>query len=162
MADPHIDGMRRFVPASKLVEATGEALLAIKDADNLTWREIGDALGVGDDQATRYAKGNSEMGFTTWLRGCRVWNGRFSVAAALAGLAVEQQAMAVRRQDVQRGILSLTLIMADLQSAMLDGDLHDDELAAMAGALDQADHFLSSLKRRLAEILATLATEREA
>lgn len=161
MPDPHFYGSRRFVPASKLVDATGEALLAIKDADNLTWREIGDGLGVGEDQATRYAKGNSEMGFTTWLRGCHLWNGRFSVAAQLSGFALSQHDNAIRRQDVQRGMLSLTLVIADLQRAMIDGDLGDDELEAMDGVLDQADHFLAALQKRLAEIRASRAQVRE-
>src|SRR5262245_24644146 len=85
---PPIHGVHRFVPASTLLDVTGEALTAIKESDNLTWKEIGQAIGVGDDQAARYGKGNAEMGFTAWLRACRHWNGRFSIAATKMGLSV--------------------------------------------------------------------------
>lgn len=160
MANPQISGMRRFAPASKLIEATGEALLKIKEDDNLTWAEVGEALGVEDDQAARYGKGNSEMGFVKFLRGCRAWNGRFSVAAALAGLSIAPGDPALRRPDVQRGMLSLTLVIADLQRAMLDGELTDDELEAMDGLIDHADQFLDALKQRQAEIKADRALNR--
>lgn len=160
MSDPHISGMRRFASASSLIEATGEAIRKIKKDDNLTWAEVGEVFGVEEDQATRYGNGNSEMGFVKWLRGCRAWNGRFSVAAPLAGLSFMPQDAALRRADVQRGMLSLTLVIADLQKAMLDGDLDDDELEAMDGLIDQADQFLDALKQRQAEIKAARALER--
>ena len=147
---PPIVGSARFVAASALLDITGEALTAIKEADNLTWKDVGQVLHVGDDQAARYGKGNAEMGFTAYLRACQAWNGRFSTAATKMGLAMAPANVSASAADVRNGMLHLTMLLVELQQAMLDGDLEDDEVAEMAQLIEQADQFLESMKKRVA------------
>lgn len=159
-AKPPIVGSARYVAASALLDVTGEALTTIKEAENLTWKEVGSALGVGDDQAARYGKGNAEMGFTAFLRGCQLWNGRFSIAATKMGLSLSPANIPPSAADARKGMLSLTLLLAELQSAMLDGDLEDDEVAAMDALIEQADQFLEAMKKRVAAARESAAEQR--
>jgi len=157
---PPIHGSSTYVSASKMVEATGEALTEIKKHDNLTWADIGEALGKSDDQVAKYGSGFTAMDFTTYLRGCKLWGNRFSAAATLLGLNLSAVEHALRREDIQRGMLSMTLCMADMQAAMLDGEMDDAELAAMERQIDQAHQFLEAMRLRLARLKVDRAIER--
>lgn len=159
-SNPPIHGKPPFVPASKLVNATAEALTNIKTQDHLTWADIGEALGKSDDQAAKYDSGFATMDFTTWLRACSLWGNRFSAAASMLGLSIMQADQTLRRADIQRGMLTLTLVLADLQSAMLDGEMDDAELAAMERQIDQAHQFLEAMRLRLARLKVDRAIER--
>lgn len=161
-AKPPFHGSPRFVAASTLLDVTGEALTAIKENDNLTWREIGTALGVGDDQAARYGKGNAEMGFTAYLRACQHWNGRFSIAATKMGLSVAPANLPNAAVDARQGMLYMTLLLAELQQAMLDDTLEDDEIAAMDPLIEKADQFLETMRARVAKAREAAADLREA
>lgn len=163
MADsrPRIHGIAPFVPASKLVEATGEALTQIRREDGLTWGDIGEAIGKSEDQAAKYASGVAVMDFITWLRACTRWNGRFSVAATMVGLSVTSLGPTSSAHDVRQGMLSLMLLMAEIQKAMLDETLEDDELLAMDALIEQASQFLVSMRKRVAAAKAANAERRD-
>lgn len=157
---PQFHGRMPFVAASKLLEATGEALRTIKEQENLTWKELGTAIGMGDDQTAKYGSGNAEMGFTTWLRATQLWNGRFSVAATMMGLSIGATGKSVDAGDLRQGMLSLTLLLAEIQKATLDDTLDDDELVAMDALIDRAGQFLECMRLRLAEAKSANAERR--
>lgn len=160
-SNPHIHGIQPYVSASKLVDATGEALTQIKKDLGLTWAEVGEAIGKGEDQASKYGSGLSAMDFTTWLRACQRWNGCFSVAATMMGLSIGPSGNACATSDVRKGMLSLTLLLAELQTALLDDELSDDEVAAMDVLVEQGDRFLEDLKLRVATAKAANAEKRD-
>jgi hypothetical protein len=84
---PHIYGGRGSFSASKALDAVGESLSAIREADGLTWKDMGRALGKSEDRAASYASGGADMGVVSFLLACREWNGRFAnEALALIGM----------------------------------------------------------------------------
>jgi len=78
MPSPTIAGKQPAYSASNALEALGRALHEIKSQDGLTWSDIGAVLGVGDDQAAKYAEGTAAMNAVTFGRGKKEWNGRFT------------------------------------------------------------------------------------
>lgn len=160
-AKPPIHGIIPFVPASKLVEATGEALAQIKREDGLTWGDIGEAIGRSEDQAAKYGSALASMDFVTFLRACQRWNGRFSVAATMLGMSILPAETQRGTFDARRGKLGLTLLLADLQAAMLDGELSPAEMVEMDVLIEQADRFLEHLKLHVAAEKAARAERRE-
>ena len=78
MADPAIHGKRPVYSDSNALEAIGRAIHEIKSQDGLTWDDVGKVLGVSDDQAANYANGRAAMSVSTFGRGKREWNGRFT------------------------------------------------------------------------------------
>lgn len=160
-SNPHIHGIQPYVSALKLVEATGEALTQIKKDQGLTWADVGEAIGKSEDMAAKYASGIAVMDFTTWLRACQRWNGCFSVAATMLGLSIVPSGGASTTSDVRKGMVNLTLLLANLQIALLDDDLSDDEVAAMDVLVEAGDRFLEDLKLRVANAKAANAKTRD-
>lgn len=77
----------RVVSSNDIKEALGNALLKIKSDDNLTWEDMGAALGKSDDQAASYAAGHADMPVTAFFRGKAKFGRRFTHAAdALYGM----------------------------------------------------------------------------
>ncbi len=78
MSDPAFHGNRAIYSASAAVDAIGQAINEIKSTDRLTWADIGAVLGKSEDQAAKYADGTATMDITTFGRGKKEWNGRFT------------------------------------------------------------------------------------
>lgn len=154
MTNPLIHGTRGFVPASKLLEAIGGSVDAIKKEDGLTWVEMGEALGKSDDQVGKYALSLATMDALTFLRACQVWNGRFAnkVFSLLSMTLVDTAASSIG--DLRRGLLDITQLLAGLQLAMLDGDLDDNEIEGLDAQIEAAGALVDALRLRLAQIRA--------
>ncbi|RVT93719.1 hypothetical protein [Sphingomonas crocodyli] len=154
-AQPGIHGKRRTFAVSDAVDTLGESLAAIREADGLTWKDVGRVLGRSEDQASQYAKGTAEMGFTSFLLGLREWNGRFG-ADVLAMIGVKSVPLdSEDMTDNER--LAKLLHLAHLLSLTLldDGKVDDDELQAIGSkALDDAARGIEALRQRLSALRA--------
>lgn len=78
MTSPHIHGTRLAFSVSKALSVVADTLTGIRREDQLTWADMGDALGKSDDRARDYANDLSEMPLGAFLLGCRRWNGRLA------------------------------------------------------------------------------------
>jgi hypothetical protein len=156
MPSPMIHGRRGFVTASSLLGAAGAALTAIKKEDHMTWKDVGEAIGVGDDQAAKYGDGISTMNFITFIRACQCWNGRFANSVfGLSDLHLSESAKDTIINDIRRGMLAFSELMVGLQRAMLDDELDENELEELGSMIETAGAFLDQLRNRLANIRAS-------
>lgn len=149
MAEPPIHPSRRGFSASSALDALGEDLAKIREDDKLTWAELGEELGKGKDQAMDYAKGLAEMSFTTFLRGCRRWNGRFGgrvlqmIGKRLSD--VEEPTPTTDREKESR-VLAAALA---LSVALADDEITEDEIVANRPTIENAIGALEALLARL-------------
>lgn len=153
---PGIHGTKRSFSVSTALDVAAKAIADIREEDSLTWKDVGRVIGRSDDQASLYAKGTAEMGFTSFLLACREWNGRFSapvfelIGCKLAHLDTAEMS------DNQR--LTHLLHLAHLLSvALTDQDtpnaIDDIELQSIgSAALDNAARGIESLRIRLARL----------
>lgn len=153
---PGIHGSKRSFSVSTALDVAAQAISTIREEDGLTWKDVGRVLGRGDDQASQYAKGTAEMGFTSFLLACKEWNGRFSSPVfELIGCKLSQLETA-DMSDNQR--LTHLLHLAHLLSvALTDQDspnaVDDTELKNIgSAALDNVARAVESLRRRLAKL----------
>ena len=150
MSAPTIHSGKGFIPASKLIEATAEALSQIKAEDGLTDPDIGAAVGKHHDQAAKYRTGLAEMSMVTFLRACERWNGRFA-NDALAMIGMKLVPLEGGESVDQVTVSSITKLLMKLSVALEDGVVDDRELAAMRDAVDGAiDGMRERLKVRAA------------
>jgi transcriptional regulator with XRE-family HTH domain len=150
MTKPTVHGKRRFVPASEIQEAIGESLQFIREQDGLTWKDMGEALGRSEDQAGKYALGTAEMSATTVIRAIQHWNGRFiNPVLALFGMHIAENSD--DGADVRKGKLCLLELMTDLERALMDGELSDEEVEQMGGSIENAGALIDQLRDRLAK-----------
>lgn len=155
MSAPLIHGRRGFVTASSLLGAAGKALTAIKEEDDLTWKDIGDAINKSDDQAAKYGAGLATMDFITFFRACICWNGRFAnTVFALGDLHLSESAVSDNTTEIRRGMLAFSELMVGLQRAMLDEELNEDEIEELGSMIETAGAFLDQLRNRLSHIRA--------
>lgn len=153
MTTPLIHSRRGFIPASSLLEAAGSALRSIKNEDGLTWKDIGEALGKSEDQASKYAEGLATMDFVTFFRACEHWNGRFANSIfALGGMTLCDNISNNKRDGIRQGMLNFTELMVGLQRAMLDEKLTDDEVDELGTMIETAGKFIDQLRCRLSHI----------
>ncbi|MFT3966846.1 MAG: hypothetical protein QM690_13295 [Sphingobium sp.] len=162
MSSPQIHGRRASFSASKAVDQLGEDLEAIKKADGLTWADVGRVLGKSDDQAAKYASGLAEMSVTSFLLGCREWNGRLGngVLALIGQKLSPVDAEDVSDSDKLCRILRLAHL---LSQAMSDDDtpgaVDDDEIKSIGiAALDDAARAIDALRHRLMDITSKADT----
>jgi hypothetical protein len=132
MATRTSSGKSRVVTASMIRQELGNSLARIRIEDGLTWADLGELIGRGDDQTARYADGSAEMGVTTYYRAKRLWNGRFTAAAdmLIADAAAEQDG-----QTAQSCLLKAALA---LSVALEDGNLSIAEIRANRSTLETA------------------------
>lgn len=112
----------KFVSALDILSALGDDLLKIKMGGKLKWAEIGEVLGVSEDQAAKYTDGSAQMGVVAYTRGRIAWNGKFT--GSLDRL-VEQAGGEIDGHHV------LTLIFSaggEIAKALEDGSLTDEEI----------------------------------
>jgi predicted transcriptional regulator len=149
MSAPLIHRRSGFVPASKMVNVAGESLRAIKEADDLSWKDMGEALGKSEDQISKYALGTAEMPMTTVFRAMDVWNGRFAnPVLSLFGLHISENVAS--KGSVQSGKVSLVELLLLLERALVDGEIDDAEIDAMAATVESAGAMIDQLRDRVA------------
>jgi len=148
MTKPQIHGKRQSFSVSRAVEQLGEDLSAIRREDDLTWADVGRVFGKSEDQAAQYGKGLSEMSFTSFLLGCREWNGRFSAnVTAMIG----QRLGPLDAADLSHRhlITLLTRLAFEISLALEnDDDLDEAELDRLTELLDDVSRGLDQLRQR--------------
>jgi hypothetical protein len=145
MSNPTFHG--KPLTSSRILKAVGDDISKIKSEDELTWVEVGEILGVSDDQAAKYADGSASMNLVTYTKGRIAWNGRFT--GSLDKL-VEGSAGQVDGHHV------LTLLFTAggaIAKALEDGALSDHEIL-------KARKNLEDLKAAIDKLLARI-TPRE-
>lgn len=156
MSAPQIHGTRRSFSASKALERLGADLRDIKEADGLTWKDVGRVLGKSEDRASDYANGVSEMTVTSFLLGCREWNGRFGngVMEMIGQKVTPIGDVEMSDSDKLCRILLLAhLISEGINDEETPGLIDDDELRAIGSKkLDDAIRALDALRGRLARL----------
>lgn len=135
MPNPQVYERRTTFSASKVVNAIGAALTAIKQSDDLGWKDIGRVLGKSEDRAAAYAAGGGKMDATTFLLGCREWNGRFA-NDALAMIGMKLVPLEIEAGGDRRFSTILAELMAAWSKALEDGEVTETELADMQALLD--------------------------
>lgn len=121
-----------MIPASTIRTALGDALGRIRSEEGLTWVELAELIGKGDDQTTRYVDASASMDVATFYRAKQLWNGRFTGAAdRLVQDAAPQQDAQAAQSSILKAALSLSV-------ALEDGLLTDDEIRANQKTLEQS------------------------
>lgn len=132
-----------FVSASEIREKLGDALGRIRAEEKLTWIELGERIGKGDDQAVRYVDGTAEMGVSTYYRAKQLWNGRFTGDAdKLISDATPEQNPHHAQTCILRAALALS-------TALEDGSLTDAEIRSSRATLEQSRDAIDALLGRL-------------
>lgn len=153
---PQIHGRRSSFSASNALDQLADDLTEIKHADGLSWKDVGRVLGKSDDRAASYASGLSEMTVTTFLLGCREWNGRFAngVLSQIGMKLVETSADFATDSERLCRILKLAhLLSMALNDEETPGVVDEEELRNIGSdAIDQAARALDALRHRLAVI----------
>jgi hypothetical protein len=144
MHTPKIHG--KIIPYSELNAraALGQALGEIRAQDDLTWADLGAALGVSGDQAANYADGSSGMSAVTFGRGKREWGSRFS---GYFDRLCERE----HRGDVddRRGQSQILAAALALSIALEDGEISLAEIHKNRGTLENAADAIAALLGRI-------------
>jgi hypothetical protein len=78
MADRiHSERERVVFSASSVLDTVGDALIAIRREDGLTYDDLGAVMHKSADQAAKYCAGSATMDLITYARLRREYNGRF-------------------------------------------------------------------------------------
>lgn len=155
-SQPHIHGRRASFSASRALELLGKDLDRIKEEDGLGLKDVGRALGKSEDAAGKYITALSEMSVTTFLLGCREWNGRF--ANGVLGLIGMKLVDASPDTATDSERLCRILRLAHLLSVALNdeetpGDVDENELRDIGSdTLDEAARAIDALRLRLAAL----------
>lgn len=160
MSKPLIHGTRGFVSASLIMETIGESLTEIKNADRLTFADVGGALGKSDDQAAKYCEGSAMMSVEAFLRACEKWDGRFANPVyALFGLHLAESS-APDASAIQQQLLAMMQLVPSMHQALMDGDIDDDEIVAMQPTFETVGMMIDALRARYAEAMERRAALR--
>lgn len=149
MPDPTFHRSYRSVSDSLLVDTMAESLSVIKEADKLTDADIGRELGkAGEDSGRAYRTGFATMNAVSFLRGCERWNGRFA-NDSLALVGMKLVPLDSGAEIGQSSATALTKLLWQISVALEDGQVDDDELAAMKAAIDGAGDAIDGMRTRL-------------
>lgn len=140
MSVPSIHGKRPVFSDSKMLDALGRAIHEIRNTDELTWDEVGKVLGVSDDQASNYANGRACMPVTTYGRGKREWNGRFT--GYFERLCVDSRPGSQCDHSALTNVLSAA---TSLSQSLADGEITAAEIRESRQLLEQARDDLDAL-----------------
>ncbi|ARR53467.1 hypothetical protein HY78_08540 [Rhizorhabdus wittichii DC-6] len=151
MAAPDIHPRYRTVSASKLIEAAGLSLKAIKDADGLTYADLGQELGKSGDMAEAYRHGSSEMSMTTFLRACLRWNGRFA-NSVFAMLGLKLVPLDAEHHCDRKAMTIVMRAQVAMAENLEDGKLEDHELVEDREWIEAAGAVFDGWRQRLARI----------
>lgn len=149
MSDTVIPRLWRSVSASKLIDTLADSLTEIKEADELTDKEIGQFLGRGTDAGKAYRTGYAEMGVVAFLRGCERWNGRFAndVLNKVGMKLVPLSSEAISDQSLQTRLAKL---MLEVSLALEDGVIDDLEVQRMKRTLVAAGEAIDAYRGKAA------------
>lgn len=148
MSRPHIHGRYRTVPASKMLNALGESLEAIKREDGATDADLGAVLGKSDDAAARYRTALAEMPVVSFLRGCREWDGRFA-NGVLSLVGMKLTPLDANDGCDRQAVTALCSLLAKKSAALEnDGVIDDQELEDMWPELEAAARHIDRLRQR--------------
>jgi hypothetical protein len=137
VTSPQFHGRRTSFSASKVLEAMGESLSLIKEQDDLTWKDVGRVLGRSDDRAAAYASGGGDMGVTSFLLGCREWNGRFA-NDALAMIGMKLVPIERETHSDRRFSSALARLQVAVNEALEDdNEIDAEEIEGMRALLDE-------------------------
>lgn len=145
MGKPSIHGKRPVFSASKVLEAIGAELAAIKAEDHLTWSDVGAILGVSEDQAAKYADGSATMNVVTYARGKREWNGRFTGSLERLCEMTRPGGDSDREKEskVLKAALALSVALSD------DDQITPEEIRHNRATIEAARDALDQLLRKL-------------
>lgn len=141
MSVPRFHG--KPLTSSRILGALADDLSKVKAEDKMTWVEVGEVLGVSDDQAAKYADGSSTMNVVAYTRGRLAWNGRFT---GTLDKLVDNAAATIDGQHSQTLILKAAL---SLSAALEDGSLTDDEIRVNRATLEDAKAAIEKLLCRI-------------
>lgn len=139
---PRFHGNRRSLSAFSVRNALAAALMQIKAEDELTFKDVGRILGVGEDQAARYCDGTASIKAENLYFGKREWNGR------LTGLA-DKLLETVEQQDAHKAQTLILKAALALSAALEDGDLSENEILANRTILENAKEAIDKTLGRL-------------
>ena len=154
MNKPQIYVHRRVFSASSLLAAVGEVLGKARTDNGLTFTDLGETLGKGDDAAARYVAGACDMPLSTFIRGCLAFGKPFADAAlGFAGL-VSIPMQEVAASDDSAKIAPAAIGVATLASATCPtspggANITDCELLARAAEIDANYALWDELRHRL-------------
>jgi hypothetical protein len=153
---PQIHGRRSSFSANVALAKLGDDLATIRKEDGLTWKDVGRVLGKSEDRASNYATALAEMPVSSFLLGCREWNGRFAngVLSLIGMKLTEIGTDATSDGEKLCRILRLAhLISAAMTDLDTPGAIDDGELREIgAEALDEATRAIDALRARLARL----------
>lgn len=141
MSGPTFHGNRPVFSASSVLDAIASDLLAIKNADRLTYADIGAVLGKSEDQAAKYCDGSATMDAVAFARGKREWNGRFT--GSYDRLCVESRPTALPDRQRKNAVLRAALAMAEALED--DDEITPFEVSAIRVQLEKAKEAIDAM-----------------
>ena len=133
-----------FIPASVVRSTLGDAMGRIRSEEGLTWVELAELIGKGDDQTTRYVDASATMDVTTFYRAKQLWNGRFT------GDADKLVSDAAEPISPRRTQSCVTKLAFELAAALEDGEMTRAELLGMKTTLQNAQDAIAAQLAELA------------
>jgi predicted transcriptional regulator len=143
MSNPQIVGNRRTLSASTILEALGDRLMHIKMEDRLRWSDMGEALGVSEDQVAKYADGTAAMNVVTYAKAWAHWRSRFTGDLELLVEGSTEKPCATQTQS---RILKACLA---IEEAKVDGDLTVEDIRSNRTVLEHARDAIDAQLARL-------------
>lgn len=143
MSKPSIHGKAKRLTASNILEAVGDDLLHIKMEDKDRWTDLGEVLGVSEDQAAKYADATAAMNIVAFARGWAEWGTRFT--GSLERL-IEGAIGAPCPHQTQSKILKACLA---IEEAKEDGELTVEDIRSNRTTLEHARDAIDAQLARL-------------
>lgn len=131
--------------ASAVMDAVGDALLAIRREDGLTYDDMAATMGMSADMVARYCAGSAAMGLVTYARCRREWNGRFD--GALDRLCHDSRPNKRGSRNVQSAVVKAAFAIA--QALEDDGEISAKEVRDNRATLEDARDAIDGLLRSL-------------
>jgi hypothetical protein len=140
---PQNHGKAKRLTASNVLEAVGDDLLRIKMHDKDRWADLGEVLGVSEDQAAKYADATAAMNIVAFARGWAEWGSRFS--GSLERLIEGATGVPCPHQTQSR-ILKACLAIEECKE---DGELTVEDIYANRTTLEHARDAIDAQLSRL-------------
>ncbi|WP_148648335.1 hypothetical protein [Sphingobium cupriresistens] len=154
--NPQIHGRRSSFSASVALAQLGDDLTNIRKEDGLTWKDVGRVLGKSEDRASNYATALAEMPVSSFLLGCREWNGRFGngvlglIGMKLTEIGADTYSDGEKLSHILRVAHLLAAALGDMETP---GTVDDDELREIGSeALDEAQRAIDAMRVRLSRL----------
>lgn len=143
MSAPTIHGNRRTLSASSILEAIGDRLMHIKMEDRQRWSDMGEVLGVSEDQVAKYADGSAAMNIVAYAKAWAHWRSRFTGdLETLVEGSTEKPCAAQTQSRILKACLAI-------EEAKVDGDLTVEDIRANRTTLEHARDAIDAQLARL-------------